>query len=90
MGSGSNRPATVFMMILAYFSITGFPFLASFPLKVSFLSLSFSQSETIGGLASAGCLGENYKNGGFMIDSTLGEGGHSYAVSRCRPYFHFL
>lgn len=55
-GAGSNRPATVFMMILAYFSITGFPFLASFPLKVSFLSLSFSQSETIGGLASAGCL----------------------------------
>lgn len=56
VGAGPNRPATVFMMILAYFSITGFPFLASFPLKVSFLSLSFSESETIGGLASVGSL----------------------------------
>ena len=29
--------------------------------------------------------GENYKNGGFMIDSTLGEGGHSYAFLQRFP-----
>ena len=29
--------------------------------------------------------GENYKDGGFMIDSTLGEGGHSYAFLQRFP-----
>ncbi|MGI5173366.1 16S rRNA (cytosine(1402)-N(4))-methyltransferase RsmH [Treponema sp. OMZ 840] len=33
---------------------------------------------------------ENYKNGGFMIDSTLGEGGHSYAFLNKFPSLHII
>lgn len=49
------RPTATWMIILAYFSISGFPFLASFALKVSFLSSAFALSGRIGAWAAFGC-----------------------------------
>lgn len=48
------RPTSVWMISLAYFSISGFPFLASFALKISFLSSAFALSGKIGALAALG------------------------------------
>lgn len=50
----AQRAMSVLMIILAYFSIAGFPFLASFALKISFLSNAFAASGMTGALASFG------------------------------------
>lgn len=53
---GSGYPLTVITIGLSYFSIVGFPFLAAFPLKVSFLSIAFALSNSIGTVAAFGVL----------------------------------
>lgn len=50
----TGYPLTILTIGLSYFSIVGFPFLAAFPLKVSFLSLAFALSNPIGAIAAFG------------------------------------
>ena len=51
----TGYPLTILTIGLSYFSIVGFPFLAAFPLKVSFLSLAFALSNPIGPSPLSAC-----------------------------------
>lgn len=53
-GTYWKRPYAVGMILVAYFSIVSLPFLVTFPLKISFLSIAFSTSPRIGSYAALG------------------------------------
>ena len=51
-----QRPFVCMALLVSFFSVSGLPLFAGFPLKVAMISLGFSQSTMIGTLIAVGCL----------------------------------
>lgn len=51
-----KKPFVCTALLVSFFSVSGLPLLAGFPLKIAMISLGFAQSTAIGTLAAVGCL----------------------------------